>query len=442
MSKFVRLFVSLLVVLCLVSAMAACGGASSTGTKAKGEPVKLTIWINGSDSYIGPDEQKKPQEEWYISKAFKRFEAENPGVTIELTVPPDPAEAHQTFKAAGLAKNAPDIANLWSGQNIFALKDVIAPLDGKVPKEDLENMMGWDTVRLGFKDDGSILGYPSSDNQLCFYLYNKKIISDAGLDFENNPPRTREDFDAAMEKIKAKNVTPIVLSESFPYYFCWIGAYWWVQTSGVESILKSCAGETKFADDKGLIDALAYYNSLWEKGYINKDAATSADAWNQFLQGKAAMTAQVSSVLSDAVAALGEDNVGLLKPQEFAADTKIKDGILGGPGQCLVVANSSKNIDMAVKFLHFLSSKKEVLEFLKVQQKVPVRKDITADEIGLKAGSPAAKLFSWSKDYVYFVDNQLTPSIAEEFYKLPTLVLVGKMTPQEMAAEMDKKAGK
>ena len=428
----------------LMTLLAATLALSMVGcAKKKAEPVELSIWINGRDSYIGPDEQKKPQEEWYISKAIKRFEAENPGVKIELTVPPDAAEAHQTFKAAGLAGNAPDIANLWAGQYIFALKDVIKPINELISKDDKAQIGGWDTVTLDFKQDGPILGYPTPDNQLCFFLFNRKIIKDCGLDFDANPPRTREAFDAALEKIKAKGYTPIVADEGgFPYYYCYIGAYWWKQMTGMDTIMKECYGQARFVDDKGLLDSLEYYQSLYKKGYMNKDAATSGDSWNRFLQGKAAMAPQVSSVVTDAENALGAENVGAILPPDFAADAKIKDSTIGGPGQCLVVSKNSKHPEMAVKFLSFLNSKKEVLEFYKVQTKVPVRKDISVAEMNVKAGSVAAKLLEWSKSYTFWVDNSITPAVVEDFYKLTPLVLVGKMTPKDLAAQYDKDAAK
>ena len=43
------------------------------------EQAKMTVWINGADSYIGPTEKELPQDQWYISQAFKRFEKANPG---------------------------------------------------------------------------------------------------------------------------------------------------------------------------------------------------------------------------------------------------------------------------------------------------------------------------------------------------------------------------
>ena len=198
------------------------------GQESAAEAVKMTMWVNGADSIIGPTEQQKPQDQWYVSQAFQRFEAANPGVSIELVVPPDQGAAHTNFKTAGLAGNAPDVCNLWTGQPIFALKEVILPLDDLVPAADLENIWGWESVRDGFKDDGTILGYPAAQNQICFMLYNKALVKKAGLDFEADPPRTLKEFDAALAKIKASGTIPILVDEAaqgVPWFLCWVADY-------------------------------------------------------------------------------------------------------------------------------------------------------------------------------------------------------------------------
>jgi ABC-type glycerol-3-phosphate transport system substrate-binding protein len=175
MKKTVRIVISLVFVISTLLLSSGC----STGT----QPVKLTVWINGRDSLIGPTEQSLPQDQWYISQAIKRFEAKNPGATVELVVQSDALLAHQTFRTAGLAGNAPDIANLWAGTFIYALRDVTADITKYIPKEDRDNLIGWDTVTLDFKEGNPIIGYPSPDNQMCFFLYNKKIIQEVGLDY-------------------------------------------------------------------------------------------------------------------------------------------------------------------------------------------------------------------------------------------------------------------
>lgn len=408
--------------------------------EGKAEKVKLTVWINPSDSYIGPEEQKLPQDQWYISQAFKRFEAANPGVTIELYVPPDQEGAHQSFKAAVLAGTAPDVANLWTGQPIFNLKDVILPLDKLVPPEDLKNIWGWESVRLDFKPDGQIMGYPASQNQLCFLLYNKSIAKKAGLDFEKNPPRSFAAFDSALSKIRALGIDPIVVDESFPWFFCWIGDYWWAQVNGTDGILAATRGEKKFSDDKAFLNALNYYRALYKNGFFNQDMGTSADSWNRFLQGQGGMTPVVTSFLSDGERALGAD-AGVLMPPDVSTGAKITNSTIGGPGQSLVVAKSTKNPKLAVALISFLNSKEEVIRAQKVQQVPPVRVDLSIDELGYKRGSNIAFLYeNYAKNYIYWVDNLLTPSVAEVFYRETPLVALGKMTPEELAAKMDEAA--
>ena len=410
-----------------------------TGCAKKADSNKLTIWINGKDSYIGPSEQKLSQDQWYISQAIKRFEDANPGVTVELVVSADGETAHQTFKADAMAGTAPDIANLWTGQNIFSMEDVILDISKLIPAEDKTNISGWDSVTSPATK--AVLGYPTSDNQICFFIYNKQIIKDCGLDFDNNPPRTIEDFSAACQTIKDKGYQPIASDESFPWFGCYVVGYWWVQQTGIDGILSECKGEKSFTEDQGLLSALDYYRATIVDGYLNSDAVTSADSWNKFCQGTVAMMPQVSSVVSDAEAALGAENVGVMLPPDFAGAT-ITDKTIGGPGQCLVVSKDCKNPELAVKFLSFLNSRDEVLKFLQVQSKVPTRLDISAADLGLAPESAATKLFGWADKTVFWVDNSLYTNIVGDFYNLLPLVLAGKMTPAEFAADLDSKVVK
>jgi raffinose/stachyose/melibiose transport system substrate-binding protein len=418
-------------------------GCSST-PKSTTQPVKLTVWINGRDSFIGPSEQTLPQDQWYISQAIKRFEAANPGVTVELVVQSDALQAHQTFRTAGLAGNAPDIANLWAGQFIFALRDVTQDISKYIPQSDRDNLLGWDTVTLDFKAGNPIIGYPTPDNQMCFFLYNKQIIKAAGLDFDTNPPRTMDDFMAAMEKIKNAGYIPMAADEGagYPYYFFYIAAYWWAQQNGVEPILAEDQGKANYADDQALLAALNAYHEIYAKGYMNQDAATSSDSFNKFLQGKVAMFPSVSTFIKDAQDALGADNVGAILPPNISDNAIIKDGLIGGPGQSLVVSKNSTNPEMAVKFMSFLNSKDEVLLLNKVQVKVPIRKDVTAADLGYQPGSIGEKLIGWSSQYIFWIDNSLSSVVVDDFTKQLPLVLTGKMTPQDLMQQLDKDKGK
>jgi ABC-type glycerol-3-phosphate transport system substrate-binding protein len=174
---------------------------------------------------------------------------------------------------------------------------------------------------------------------------------------------------------------------------------------------------------------------------MNQDAATSSDSWSKFLQGKVAMVPRVNSFVKDAQDALGEENVGAIIPPDISDSAKIKNGTIGGPGQVMVVAKNSKYVDTAVKFMSFLNSKEEVLQLAKFQAKVPIRKDVMEADLGLKPGSIGSKLIEWSKNYVFWVDNSLSAPVVNDFNKLLPLVLTGKMTPLELAQQLDKDKG-
>ncbi len=439
MKRRIQTLVSLVVVLTTLLAATACAPAGQGG---QAQPVKLTIWINGRDSFIGPSEQKLAQDQWYITGAFKRFEAANPGTTVELTVSADALQAHQTFRTAGLAGNAPDIANLWAGTFIFALKDVTQDIRPYIPADDLKNLNGWDTVTVDFKEGNPIIGYPVPNNQVCFFLYNKKIVQASGLDFEKNPPRTMDDFMAALQKIKDAGYQPMAADEGqgYVYNFFYIAAYWWVQQNGLAPILAEDRGEANFADDQALLKTLDFYHQLWAKGYLNQDAATSADSQNKFFAGQVALFPNGSFGVKDAQDALGADNVGAILPPDMP-NAKITDSLIGGPGQSMVVSKNSKNPAMAVKLLSFLNSKDEVLKFSQTQTVVPVRKDLTLTDLGYTEGSIAAKMFQWGQHYTFWVDNSLSGPVVDDFNKLLPLVLTGKMTPLEFAQQVDKDKG-
>jgi raffinose/stachyose/melibiose transport system substrate-binding protein len=253
-----------------------------------------------------------------------------------------------------------------------------------------------------------------------------------------------EAFYADMEKIKAAGYIPIAADEAvdgYAYYFFQIAAYWWVQQNGFDPILAADRGDANFADDQALLTALDAYHQIWAKGYMNEDAATSSDSWTKFLQGKVAMVPRVNSFIKDAQDALGEENVGAIIPPNISDSAMIKDGTIGGPGQAMVVSSNSKNVDLAVKFMSFLNSKDEVLKLNEFQTKVPIRKDVTEADLGLKPGSIGSKLVAWSQNYVFWVDNSLSGAVVDDFNKLLPLVLTGKMTPLELAQQLDKDKG-
>lgn len=403
------------------------------------EETVLKVWV--APALVSEDEQKMKQEDWYVSRVAQKFEEENPGVKIEFTVVPDQSAAHQTFKAAASTDSGPDIANLWSGQSIFAMEDVIMDIGSYIPQEDKDLIQGWDTVTIGFEDGGAVLGYPVSGNEICGLLYNRAILAEAGLDFDNNPPKTLDEFAEAMGKIKDAGYLPIAAGDdgwnaSYFYGF----ASLWAQQEGNARVASDSTGETKFAEDEAFKESYRFANKLYSNGYINEDYLTSPDYNELFLNGEAAMLITGNYMVATAGEALGMDNLGFCGFPDVSEDAMNKNTCIGGPGQCMVVSKQCKNPELAVKFLSFLNNKENHIDLLKGLSKLPLRTDVSLEEVGMADALVYRQIVELSEHYTYWADNSMVPEVNAEMQKLGGLAITGKMDVDEIADKLDQKA--
>ena len=452
---------ALLLTAALVLSCTACGGKENkesqepAGTAAESpeeeqqesqsaeaenkEEIVLKVWV--APSLVSEDEQKMKQEEWYVSRVAKKFEEENPGVKIEFTVVPDQSAAHQTFKAAASTDSGPDIANLWSGQSIFAMEDVILDIKDYIPAEDKELLQGWETVTVGFEEGGPVLGYPVSGNEICGLLYNRAILQEAGLDFDNNPAKTLAEFIEAMRKIKDAGYLPIAAGDdgwNCAYFYGF--ASLWAQQEGNARVASDSTGETKFAEDEAFKESYRFANELYNNGYINEDYQTSPDYNELFLNGEAAFLITGNYMVATAADALGIENLGFCGFPDVSADAVNKNTCIGGPGQCMVVSGQCKNPEMAVKFLSFLNNKENHIDLLAGLSKLPLRTDVTLEEVGMAEDLVYRQIVKLSENYTYWADNSMVPEVNAEMQKLGSLAITGKMSIDEMAEKLDQKA--
>lgn len=398
----------------------------------------LSIWLA---TYISDEDKKKPQEEWPITQICNEFEKENPGVKVEITLLPDQGAAHQSYKAAALAKSGPDIVNLWSGQPIFALKDVVLDISDMIPPEDKENLIGWDVVTEDFKEGGKILGYPAAGTEICGFIYNTDLIKKAGVDLEGNPPKTVDEFMAMLQQIKDAGILPIIAdSAGVNSLFTMNMATWWVQKTSNEDIAAESKGEKKFSEDENFKNAFLKAQEMFDQGYVNEDYASSQDALSRFLKGDAAMLGGVTSGILQVVReSLGNEKVGFYILPDYDETVIKSNTAIGGSGQVLAVANYCPNPELAVKFCSFLSNKENHLKLLKNYPMLPLRKDITLKDLGWEGDSVMEKVYNIAQNYSYWTDNSMVPDIANECFSLGTLAVTGKMTPDELAQKLDEK---
>ena len=121
-----KMLAILLAVLMMTSAM--------TAAFAEEERV-LEVWHS---CFLQGDERERPEEEWVINQIARQFEAENPGVKINMVYQADQQAAQNKLKASVLAGDAPDLINMFMGYLVYSVKDALMDVGDLIPEEDKE----------------------------------------------------------------------------------------------------------------------------------------------------------------------------------------------------------------------------------------------------------------------------------------------------------------
>src|SRR5438309_1322289 len=137
------------------------------------EDIVLKFWDN---------QQTESGLSQYQQEAVKSFEAENPGIKVEVTTIPYP-EYQQRLLTAVQGGNAPDVSTvdqIW--QAAFAEAGAIVKLDDRAREAGIKAGQffqgAWESANYG----GSLWGIPFNVDVWFFSFYNKALLSQAGVD--------------------------------------------------------------------------------------------------------------------------------------------------------------------------------------------------------------------------------------------------------------------
>ena len=419
-----RLFVILLALTMIVSVV---------GFAAAEEDKEITVWFS---VWVMNGEKTTAQENWTIMKIARQFEAENPGVKVNMEFQADQQVAQNKLRAAVLAGEAPDIANVYGFFFVTSMSDIFMDITDMIPAEDLEQISGWATAEV----DGRYMGYPVNVNEACNILYNKEIVAAAGVDLEGEgAPKNAEELWTAMQKIKDSGKEVFISADAGynPLYVFGFSA-WWSQMSGVSRITSDSLAQTKFSEDEGFLKSLQYCADVYENGFVNKDYTTCADANTRFINGEGAFF--IGSTIDAAVYEAMGDNLGVFMLPDYSADVANPGYQIGGAGQAACVLKTCKNPELAVQFLSYVSNHDNSIAYC-ANQGLSLRRDVTAADLGFENDAlyeryielVASHDFAWN-------DNSMQGDVANEFYRLSTMATTGQITVEECAAQLDQLA--
>jgi multiple sugar transport system substrate-binding protein len=285
MKSIARYLLPLMVVLSM--ALTACGGGAATQPPAATEaPVtgggECPAGVEGMaiemwSPFTGPDGDE-------MTALAERFSSENPcGVTVTHVAQPEYVQKLEAGAAAGQLPAMTAVRAINVGQ--LAARNVLKPFGPEamaVFGDDFAGDFPEDLWTLG-EYKGERYSIPLDVNPLIMF-YNKELFEQAGVEPPGAEPWTREQFEDALAKLEASNVTPLSLGTAFQ-----AAALWQALIRQYGGSLTDEAGTTATYNSEAGVQALDRIKELRDK-YTPDVSGTGDPEVNVFKQGNVGMT--------------------------------------------------------------------------------------------------------------------------------------------------------
>ena len=257
----------------LVSAVAACGGNGSDGQAQARGPIK--IWYSNNQEEVAWGKQ--------MVQAWNKQHADQKITAQEI---PAGKSSEEVIGAAIAAGNAPCL--------IFNTAPAAVPQfqkqGGLVPLDDFDGAQAHIEERTGDRaaqyrsPDGKYYQLPWKANPVMIF-YNKEIFAKAGLDADNPPLGTYDEFVATARKIvdsgaAERAIWPSPTAEFFQPWFDFYPLF--AAETGGKQLVED--GKAQFTSDEGKAVA-----AFWKALYDGKLASQEAYNGDAFGDGKSAM---------------------------------------------------------------------------------------------------------------------------------------------------------
>jgi glucose/mannose transport system substrate-binding protein len=263
------------------TAAPASGGAAATAAPAGGAAAggKLEIfswWTNGG-------------EQEGLNAMFDIYKQQRAGVEIiNATVAGGAGTNAKAVLQSRLAGNQPpDSWQVHAGREALSYVNAgqLEPLTAFFTEQGFDKAMPQFLLDQ-LKINGEIYTVPVNIHRSNVMWYNIKLFTDNGL----QPPKTMDDFFTVAEAFKAKGIQPFVMGGSNKFEASHTFESVLLATYGPDDYEKLWDGTSKMWEDPRAEQAIATFEKLL--GYANNDrtAIGWADAMQQILDGKAAMT--------------------------------------------------------------------------------------------------------------------------------------------------------
>ena len=338
-------FAALLLAICLMLSLAACGGSPEEPGEETGGKTQLSLWM---PPYVSSDDDTALDLNFWQETLAPWAEENN----VELNISIIPWGSYEErYLTAFIGEEGPDVGYMYNEMLYeYISNGMLEPLDDYVTDEQRENSL--------YLDQGVIMGkqytIPFSVGGARVMYYNMDLLKEAGVEKE---PETWEEFTDAAIKVKENCAEDVI-----PFAGDWatqsVGAlnhlyypYMW-QAGG--ELFNEDGTEVALMDNDGAVKAAQFlYDLRFEHEVIPEESMTlqENDVITLFSEGKVAMcclTNAISGTFTDAGV-----NWSFVPGLKMDENSEWKTWI---GADSLILNSASKNKELAYSLISYITS--------------------------------------------------------------------------------------
>jgi multiple sugar transport system substrate-binding protein len=359
----------------VLAATAACGDDSGGGgsTESTG-PIQ--IWLSNN-----------PEEIAWGRAMVKAWNAEHPDEEVTAQEIPAGKTSEEVIGAAITAGNAPCLVYNTSPAAVpqFQKQGGLVALDSFDGAADYIEERSGDVAAQYQSPDGQYYQVPWKSNPVMIF-YNKDLVKKAGVDPENPPLATHDEFLDTSRKIVESRaaqaaIWPAPTSEFFQSWFDFYPLF--AAESGGQQLIED--DEATFDSDSG--QAVAdFWAAMYDEG-LSPQEEYNGDA---FADGKAAM----SIVGPWAIAVYGEAVDWGAAPVPTSTGTAPEETYTFADAKNVAIYSACDNQGTAWEFLQFSTSEEQDGKLLEMTGQMPLRADLQSVYPEYFEQNPAYEVFA------------------------------------------------
>ena len=341
-----------------LGATAACGGGSGDAGDAASSTGPIKVWLSNN-----------PEEIAWGEAMVEAWNTENPDEEITAQEIPAGQSSEEVIAAAITAGNAPCLVFNTSPAAVpqFQKQGGLVALDGfEGGAEYVEERTGENAAQYQ-SPDGQYYQIPWKSNPVMIF-YNKDLMKQAGVDPENPPLATHEEFLETSRKIVDSGaaqaaIWPAPTSEFFQSWFDFYPMY--AAETGGQQLVED--GEATFDSEEG--QAVAdLWATMYEEGLAQKETYNG----DSFLDQKAAM----SIVGPWAIPVYGEDIDWGAAPVPTSEGISPEETFTFSDAKNIGLYSACENQGTAFDVLKFATSEEQDGQLLELTGQMPLREDL------------------------------------------------------------------